>query len=109
MSSEVTLSSSKKKSYNIQFKLDAINNAETHGNHGTAKKFGVAVKRIRQWRKQKEELEKTKEKSQGSKRMRLDGGGRKPSLAELEEDLMEWVLKRRKKREEAKDYMSREL
>ena len=47
---------SKNKSYNLQFKLDAIKMSEEIGNHSVAGKCGVAVKRIREWRKQKEEI-----------------------------------------------------
>ena len=41
----------KKKSYNLQFKLDAIKMSEEIGNRAAAGKCGVAVKRIREWRK----------------------------------------------------------
>ena len=40
----------KLKSYNIQFKLDAIKFAEENSNHSASRKFGVVVKRIREWR-----------------------------------------------------------
>ena len=36
------------KNYNIQFKLDAIKLAEENSNHSESRKFGVAVKRIRE-------------------------------------------------------------
>ena len=36
----------KLKSYNIQFKLDAIKFAEENSNHSASRKFGVAVERI---------------------------------------------------------------
>ena len=79
----------KNRSYNLQFTLDAIKMSEEIGNHSAAGKCGVAVKRIREWRKQKEEI---LEKRQCT---RLDGAGRKPLLEELEDDLLVWVLERR--------------
>ena len=47
----------KLKSYNIQFKLDAITFAEENSNHSASRKFGVAVKRTRKWRGNKDQLE----------------------------------------------------
>ena len=43
----VNLKEVEKKSYNIQFKLDAIKFAEENSNHSASRQFGVAVKRIR--------------------------------------------------------------
>ena len=37
-------------------------------------------------------------KTKGDKRARLDGGGRRPELLEMEEELMTWVLERRSNR-----------
>ena len=46
----------KLKSYNIEYKWNAVVFAVIHGNRAAAKKFGIAVKRVREWRKQKEKL-----------------------------------------------------
>ena len=40
----------KLKSYNIQFRLDAIKFAEENSNHSAPRKFGVAVNRIPRFR-----------------------------------------------------------
>ena len=87
----------KLKSYNIQFKLDAIKFAEGNSNHSASGKFGVAVKRIREWRGNKNELEKLRNCPDGEKRFRLDGGCEKPLAVEMEDDLMEWIHSRRLK------------
>ena len=85
----------KNKSYNLQFKLDAIKMSEEIGNQAAAGKCGVAVKRIREWRKQQDGLLEKRQSVHGAKRARLDGAGRMPLLEELEDDLLEWVLERR--------------
>ena len=58
---------SKIKSYDAKFKLEDISHAETTSKHATSKKFNVAVKRIREWRKQKPGLLPLKVKSNGGK------------------------------------------
>ena len=73
----------KLKSHNIQFKLDAIKFAEENSNHNVSRKFGVAVKRIREWRGNKDQLEKLRQCSNGAKRFRLDGAGDKPLAPEM--------------------------
>ena len=88
---------SKITSYDAKFRLEAISHAETTSNHAASKRFNVAVKRIREWRKQKPELLSLKEKSNGAKRRRLDGAGRKPLNEQMEESLMEWIYQRREK------------
>ena len=85
----------KLKSYNIEYKLHAVLYGEEHGNPATAREFGIAEKRIREWRKQKEQLQQIKESATGRKRAWLGGGGRKTKLTELEDSLLEWVLNRR--------------
>ena len=46
----------KKKSYDLAFKLKAIENAEVEGNHAVANRLNIDRKRIIEWRKQKDEL-----------------------------------------------------
>ena len=85
------------KSYNIQFKLFAIKFAEENSNHSASRKFGVAVKRIREWRGNKDQLEKLRQCSNGAKRFRLHGAGEKPLAREMEDVLLEWIHSRRLK------------
>ena len=66
-------------SYSLDFKIAAIAYAELHNsNRGAARKFKVEPKRIRDWRKAKESIISKKDTTVGTKRKRLDGGGRKP-------------------------------
>ena len=88
---------SKITSYDAKFKLEAISHAETASKQPASKTFNVAANRIREWRKQKPDLLSLKEKSNGAKRRRLDGAGRKPLNEQLEESLMEWIYQRREK------------
>ena len=87
----------KLKSYNIQFKLDAIKFAEENSNYSASRKSGVVVKRIREWRGNKDQLEKLRQCSNGAKRFRLDGAGEKPLTPEMEDVLLEWIHSRRLK------------
>ena len=43
-------------SYSLDFKLSVIEHAEEHGNSATAKKLVLLGKRVREWRKSKEEI-----------------------------------------------------
>ena len=75
----------KKRSYDAAFKLAAIECAENTTNRAAAscEKFS---RRIREWRQKKSELE-----SLPSKKKRLEGGGRKAALPEMEEELVAWI------------------
>jgi len=96
---EVAMSHKGKKisSYTLKFKLEAIAYAELNSINSASKKFNVERKRIREWSKCKESLQSLKKKDQGSKRKRLDGGGRKPLDQQMEEVLVEWIYDRRDK------------
>ena len=78
----------KLKSYNNQFKLDAIKFAQENLNHSASGKFGVAVKRIREWRGNKDQLEKLRQCSNGAKRFRVDRADEKPLAPEMEDVLL---------------------
>lgn len=60
----------RKRSYDAAFKLKVVAYAETNTNRGAGRKFGVDEKRVREWKKQKDELE-----GLGAKKRRLEGGG----------------------------------
>ena len=60
----------KKRSYDAAFKLKVIEFAEQNTNRGAGRKYGVDEKRVREWRKQKDQLANL-----NSKKRRLDGGG----------------------------------
>ena len=55
---------------------------------GAASHFSVNEKQVRQWRLKKEELN-----LMPKKKKRLDGGGRKARLPDVEETLMAWMAR----------------
>ena len=76
----------KKRSYDAAFKLKVIEFAEQNTNRGAARKYDIDEKRVREWKKQKDQLG-----SLNSKKRRLDGGGRKAALPDMEEELVTWI------------------
>ena len=84
-------------SYTTGFKIDAIQYAEIHNNTSAARKFNVANKRIRDWRKKKSKVFSLVAKVKGQERKRLEGAGRKVMSIELEETVLEWIHDRRAK------------
>ena len=64
----------------------------------TARKFGVAPKRIREWCKQEDKLYSQSDHSSQGKRKRLEGGGRRPRSETLETELYAWIEVQRFKR-----------
>ena len=63
----------------MEFKQEAITFAEENGNNSATRRFGVAVKRVREWRQNKDAIIELCAKPQGSKKEKLRGGGRKKS------------------------------
>lgn len=88
----------KVRAYTVAFKLEAVTHAENSTNGAASVKFNVDRKRIREWRKKKEELAGMGIRPGAKKRNRLDGGGRKPLSDVLEETMLEWITTRRSKR-----------
>ncbi len=76
----------KKRSFDAAFKLKVVGFAENNSNRGAGRKFSVDERRVRVWSKQKAELERLP-----SKKRRLEGGGRKVALPEMEEELAAWI------------------
>ena len=60
--------------------------AEQNTNRGAARKYGIDEKRGCEWKKQKDQLG-----SLNSEKRRLDGGGRKATLPDMEEELVTWI------------------
>ena len=83
-----TMPKSRRNAYDAKFKLDAIKLAEKDGNRRAAQTIGVNESMIRRWRRQKSELS-TCSKSKKSFR------GHKCRWPALEDELEEWVLKKR--------------
>ena len=57
--------------------------AEENSNRSAALKFNIDVKRVQEWRQNKDKIFVMKEK-----RQKLDGGGRKLTDQQLEEELL---------------------
>ena len=76
----------KKRSFDAAFKLMVVEYAEMNTNRGAATKYSVNEKQVRQWRMKKEDL-----KDLPKKKKRIDGGGRKPRLPDVETVLMAWI------------------
>ena len=55
-------------------------------NRGASRKFGVDEKIVREWKKQKDDLELLPRKTK-----RLPGGGRRTALPEVGESLAAWI------------------
>ena len=82
------------KSYTMAFKLQAIKKAEESSNSHAAK---VDRKRIREWRKKKEQILEVSRQIKAKERKGLDGTGRKPLCEEMDERVLEWITERRSK------------
>ena len=74
----------RKKSFDSTFKLKVL--LKRTVSRGAGRKFGVDEKRVIEWRKQKPQLE-----SLPRKKRRMDGGGRKAALPDVEEELLAWI------------------
>ncbi|KAK0155317.1 Pogo transposable element with KRAB domain [Merluccius polli] len=78
-----------RKKYDLKFKLSVVKFAEQNSGEAAARHFSVDPKRVREWRKNKSELQHLSEED--SKRARLRGRGRKKSSEELELQVCEWI------------------
>ena len=85
---------SKQKSYDVSFKLKAVECAEKKSKEAAAREMGVDSKRIREWCKQKQMLASLKKKG-ASSRKRQCGAGRKALDVDLEDALFSWILELR--------------
>ena len=85
----------KRRNYSLKFKATAVEYAENNSIHSAAVKYDVDRKRIREWSQKADVIAENNAKSGGSKRKRLDGGGRKLTDTDLEDELVEWIYNRR--------------
>ena len=76
----------------MSFKQTDAKFAKKNSINAASMKFKVARKRIREWINNLEKISTKK-----STRKRLDGGGRKPMIVEIENNLLEWLYERRSK------------
>lgn len=89
-SQETSHKGQKRNTYSMEFKKQVITFAEINSNRSAALKFKIEVKRVREWRQNKEKIVVMKDK-----RQRLEGGGRKLTDQQLEDDILKWILERR--------------
>ena len=60
------------RAYSMKFKMEVIKYAEQNSHRSAGTKFQVDVKRVKEWRKQSDEISVS-----NAKKQRLAGGGRK--------------------------------
>ena len=89
----------KRNSYDMIMKLEAVTFSELNGKRAAARKFGVEVKRIREWCSKKAELTYKASTADGQKRKRLDGAGRKPLSEKLENVILGWFYEKKERKE----------
>ena len=75
----------RKRSFDAAFKLKMIEFAEQNTNRSAARKYDVDEKRVYDWKKQKDQLQRL-----NSRKRSVDGMGHKPALSDMEE-LVAWV------------------
>ena len=80
----------KVRSYKISFKLQVIviEYAKNRSITAAAQKYKVDRHSIRDWKKKKNKLQEISSTKNSNKRIRLEGGGRKPLRNEMEETLL---------------------
>ena len=85
-----------KRSYTLAFKKNAVEMAKKSNNRTVARDLGVDEKR-REWRGLASRLEEMTNASvkNSSKRFRLQGGGRKPLLQDIEQTIADRVVQQR--------------
>ena len=82
----------KKRSNSMPFKSEVIEYAERESNRVAARKFRVTIKKVREWRQNKESIEGLIAKPKGWERERHDGGRCKVLIEELDELVLEWIF-----------------
>ena len=83
----------KRKCYDFKFKQAVIKHAEETNNREAARKYSVDESMIRRWRK----IITSDSSAALTKRKQNFGGGTKPLLGDLEEDLLERITDERKR------------
>ena len=74
----------------MEFKRKVINYAKENSYNGAARKYKIDRKRVREWVNQENKVLKMK-----GKRLRVEGGGRKLTGNELEDEVLNWIHRRR--------------
>jgi Brinker DNA-binding domain/Tc5 transposase DNA-binding domain len=91
---------SKRRTYDLKFKLEVVEYAEEYGKHKAATKFKVDRASVRDWTKQKEEITvqlATRSNAKTSSK-NLKGAGRPLKDREFDEKMINWVRQQRQKK-----------
>ena len=80
----------RRQKYSMRFKKVTIKYAQENYIHSAAKKFKVGRKRVHECVQRSR-----KKRKDPRKRSRLDGGGKKLTYVELEEEVLSWIQQRR--------------
>ena len=83
-----------KRSYTLAFKRIAVQKSLPSSNRAVAREIGVDERRIREWRSQLPRFDALPGTSAGE-RFRLQGGGRKHIIPEVEQSVADWVVQQR--------------
>ena len=78
-----------RRSFTIEFKKKVVEHALRSSNREAARRYDVDERRVREWRTKIDALAGVAQKQGGTKRKRLEGGGRKLTDNDLETDLLE--------------------
>ena len=79
-----------RRKFSMEFKKNVIKYAKENSLNRASKKVNIDHKRVREWVGNEEKVASMKEKL-----FRLDGGGRKLTDSELEEEVLNWIHERR--------------
>lgn len=92
---------SKRKNYDLKFKLEVVEYAAKHNKSKAAKDKKVGRKQVQERTKQKVQLKNQLEASRSSSKTpakRLEGAGRKLKDGEFDEKLINWIRQQRQKK-----------
>ena len=82
----------KRKCYEFRFKKAAVKYVKNNTNREAARKFSDDESMVQRWRKVIDTSDSQQRPKNLSKQKRNFGGGKKPTLADLEEDLLEKII-----------------
>ena len=80
-----------RRSFTIEFKNKVVEHALRSSNRKAARRYDVDERRVREWRIKIDALTDVAQKQGGTRRKRLECGGRKLADNDLETDLLEWI------------------
>jgi hypothetical protein len=94
----------KNRSYTIAFKLEVVAYAEDTSNRHAATFYKIDRKRVQEWKKQKTKLQTIINKNEARV---LEGRGHKAMYPALEEELLDYIKKKREEKSAVTTFMIR--